>query len=187
MSWQLSLETLTVSYNFLSLFVSLDWQLNFDSGAYTSVGIQENPAEEHRYVEDNLQKLALYISSSFWSDLDKSRVFLTLWTRDQQVGGVIESYHAAFCNIHGAMFPLNKLPEGLFRLMRKFCNYDKMKVLIHHQLVTGAKVALAVAKTHNPHLDLDRIKMGSGGPRNFSKPGQTCLKCLFFGYNHYRK
>ena len=111
-------------------------------------------------MEEQLQKLSSYFSSSFWADTDKSRVLLTLRTRAKQVSGVIGSCHAAFCNIHGAMFPLNQVREGLFRLMRKFCNYDKMNVLIRHQLVAGAKVALAVAKTHNPRLDLDRIKRG---------------------------
>ena len=38
--------------------------------------------------------------------------------------------HAAFCNIYGAMFPLNKQPEGLFALVKKFSNFDKAKVLV---------------------------------------------------------
>ena len=80
--------------------------------------------------------------------------------RVQQVSGVIGSCHAAFCNIYGAMFPLNKVPNGLFGMLRKFCNYDKIRHLIRHPLIAGAKVALAVAKTHNPRLDLDKIKMG---------------------------
>ena len=58
------------------------------------------------------------------------------------------------------MYPLNKVPSGLFGMLKRFCNYDKIKHLIRHQLIAGAKVALAVAKTHIPKLDLDKIKMG---------------------------
>ena len=60
----------------------------------------------------------------------------------------------------GAIYPLNKVPNGLFGMLRKFCNYDKIRHLIRHQLIAGAKVSLAVAKTHNPRLDLDKVKMG---------------------------
>ena len=125
-------------------------------------GIQENAAEEHRHVENELQKLASYSSSSFWSNIDKSRVLLTLRTRVKQVSGVLGSCHAALCNIYNAMFPLNRQPEGLFALVKEFCNYKEAKRLVRRQLIAGAKVALAVAKTHHPRLDFDKI---AGGPR----------------------
>ena len=87
------------------------------------------------------------------------------------------------------MYPLNKVPNGLFGMLRKFCNYDKIKHLIRHQLIVGAKVALDVAKTHNPRLDLDKVKMGphsriSGRRVNmkpyYSKatPAAVALVCL---------
>ena len=46
-------------------------------------------------------------------------------------------------------------------MLRKFYNYDKIKHLIRHQLIAGAKVTLAVAKTHKPRLDLDKLKLGA--------------------------
>ena len=72
------------------------------------VGVQDNVAEENRIVEDELQRPTAYSSSSFWSNLDKSRVLLTLRTRVKQVSGVMGLCHAALCNIYGALFPLNK-------------------------------------------------------------------------------
>ena len=46
--------------------------------------------------------------------------------------------------------------------MIDFCNYKETKRLVRRQLIAGAKVALAVAKTHHPRLDFDKI---AGGPR----------------------
>ena len=82
-------------------------------------GIQNNAAEENRIVEDELQQLTACSSSSFWSNLDKSRVLLTLRTRVKQVSGVMGLCHAALCNIYGALFPLNKQPKGIFAGLRR--------------------------------------------------------------------
>ena len=93
-------------------------------------GIPNNATEENRIVEDELQRLTAYSSLSFWSNLERSRVLLTLRTRVKQVSGVLGSCHAALYNIYGAMFPLNKQPEGIFALVKKFSNFDKAKVLV---------------------------------------------------------
>lgn len=58
------------------------------------------------------------------------------------------------------MFPLNKQPEGLFALVKKFSNFNKAKVLVRRQLIGGAKVALSVAKTHYPRMDYSKIARG---------------------------
>ena len=136
-------------------------------------GIPNNAAEENRIVEDELQRLTAYSSSSFWSDLEKSRVLLTLRTRVKQVSGVLGSCHAALCNIYGAMFPLNKQPEGIFALVKKFSNFDKAKVLVRRQLVGGAKFALATAKTHYPRMDYSLI---ARGPKAAPGRQRTLLK-----------
>ena len=62
------------------------------------------------------------------------------------------------------MFPLNKQPEGIFALMKEFCGYKEAKRLVHRQLIAGAKVALAVAKTHYPRLDYSKIALGPRVP-----------------------
>ena len=76
------------------------------------------------------------------------------------MSGVIGLCHVALCNIYGTMFPLNKQPEGLFALVKKFSNFNKAKVLVRRQLVGGAKFALAVAKTHYPSMDYSKIARG---------------------------
>ena len=82
---------------------------------------------------------------------------LTLRTRVSQVVGTIGSCHAALCNIHSALLPLNKQPKGIFVLIRKFSNFDKAKVIVRRQLVAGAKVALVVTKTHYPRIEYSKI------------------------------
>ena len=47
---------------------------------YFSTGVKGNPAEEKRIVEDELEQLPACSSSSFWSNLERSRVLLTLRT-----------------------------------------------------------------------------------------------------------
>ena len=68
--------------------------------------------------------------------------------------------HAALCNIYGALFPLNKQPEGIFALAKEFSSYSKAKVLVRRQLIGGAKFALAVTKTHYPRMDYSLIARG---------------------------
>jgi hypothetical protein len=58
------------------------------------------------------------------------------------------------------MFPSNKQPEGLFALCKEFCNYVNAKILVPRQLIEGAKVALAVKKTHYPWMDYSKIAKG---------------------------
>ena len=68
--------------------------------------------------------------------------------------------HAALCNIYGALFPLNKQPEGIFDAVKRFNTFNKAKKLVRHQLIGGAKFALAVAKTHYPRMDYSLIARG---------------------------
>ena len=98
---------------------------------------------------------------------------MTLRTRVKQVSGVIGSCHAALCNVYGAMLPLNQQPDGLFALIKQFFNYDRVKTLVRRQLIAGGKVALAVAKTHHPRMDLRKLAEGpriSTGRQRVSMP-----------------
>ena len=107
MSWLPKCPPLIVSFNSLLLAPSTR---DLTTVICCAV-IQENPAEEHRFVENELKRLASSNSSSFRSNIDKSRVLLTLRTRVKQVSGVVGSCHATLCNICGAMFPLNEQPK----------------------------------------------------------------------------
>lgn len=129
-------------------------------------GIKGTLAEEKRIVEGELERLTSCSSSSFWSDLEKSKVLLTLRTRVGQVSGVIGSCHAALCNVFAALFPLNKQPEGIFALVKEFSSYSKAKKLVRHQLIAGAKLALAIAKTHYPRIDYSLVSQGPKIGRN---------------------
>ena len=160
MSWLPKCQPLIVSSQYVS-FVLLTRDL---TTVISFAVVQENPAEEHRFVESELERPASSNSSSFWSNIDKSRAFLTLRTRVKQVSGVVGSCHAALCNIYGAMFPLNKQPQGIFAFMKEFCGYKEVKRLVRRQLIAGAKVALAVAKTHYPRLDYSKIALGPRAP-----------------------
>ena len=86
---------------------------------------------------------------------------------------MVGSCHAALCNIYGAMFPLNKQPEGLFALMKEFCGYKEAKRLVRRQLIAGAKVVLAVAKTHYPHIDYSKIALGPRVPTGRQRLSMT--------------
>ena len=130
---------------------------------YFPTGVKGNPAEEKRIVEDELEQLTSCSSSSFWSNLERSIVVLTLRTRVKQMSGVVGSCHAALCNIFSALFPLNKQPEGIFALLNEFSSYNKAKKLVRHHLIGGAKFALAVAKTHYPRIDYSLIARGQIG------------------------
>ena len=62
------------------------------------------------------------------------------------------------------MFPLNEQAKGIFALMKKFCSYKEAKRLVRRRLIAGAKVALAVAKTHYPRLDYSKIALSPRVP-----------------------
>ena len=44
--------------------------------------------------------------------------------------------------------------------MKEFCGYKEAKRLVRRQLIAGANVTLAVAKTHYPRLDYNKIALG---------------------------
>ena len=48
--------------------------------------------------------------------------------------------------------------------MKELCGYKEAKRLVRCQLIAGAKVALAVAKTHYPRLDYGKIALGPRAP-----------------------
>ena len=108
----------------------------------------------------DLQELASSSSASFWSQASSARVLLTLRHRVRQVSGVMGMCHAALLNAYTAMFPLDERPHGIFGFARKFSSYEKAKLLVRRQLVGGAKVALAIAKTHYPQINYSLVVRG---------------------------
>ena len=108
----------------------------------------------------DLQELSSSSSVSFWSHASSARVLLTLRNRVRQVSGVMGMCHAALLNAYTAMFPLDERPHGIFRFARKFNSYEKAKLLVRRQLVGGAKVALAIAKTHYPQINFSPVARG---------------------------
>ena len=93
--------------------------------------------------------------------------FTCVSNRVKQVSGVMGMCHAALLNAYTAMFPLDERPHGIFGLARKFSSYEKAKLLVRRQLVGGAKVALAIAKTHYPQINFSLV---ARGPK--AAPGQ---------------
>ena len=54
--------------------------------------------------------------------------------------------------VRGAMYPLNPPLNRLSQLLRIFKSPEDLKKCVRHQLVGGAKVALAFMRVHNPSL-----------------------------------
>jgi hypothetical protein len=73
--------------------------------------------------------------------------------------------HAALMNAYTTMFPLDERPHGMFGFARKFSSYEKAKLLVRRQLVGGAKVALAIAKTHYPQINFSLVARGPKAAR----------------------
>ena len=121
--------------------------------------------DEERSVDAELQELASGSSASFWTQSGSARVLLTLRHRVRQVSGVIGTCHVALMNAYTAMFPLDERPHGIFGFARKFSSYEKAKLLVRHQLVGGAKVALAIAKTHYPQINFSLVARGPKAAR----------------------
>ena len=57
--------------------------------------------------------------------------------------------------------------------MKEFCGYKKAKRLVRRQLIAGAKVALAVAKTHHPRLDFGNVALGPRVPTGRQRLSMT--------------
>ena len=58
------------------------------------------------------------------------------------------------------MFPLDERPRGIFGLAQKFSSYEKAKLLVRPRLVGGAKVALAITKTHDLQINFSLVARG---------------------------
>ena len=124
-------------------------------------------------VNAELQELASSSSTSFWTQSGSARVLLTLRHRVRQVSGVIGACHAALMNAYTAMFPLDEHPHGIFGFARKFSSYEKAKLLVRRQLVGGAKVALAIAKTHYPQINFSLVARGPKASRGQRRVSMT--------------
>ena len=77
----------------------------------------------------------------------------SLQARVDQVGLLVESYKKALMAVRGAMYPLNPPLNRLSQLLRIFSSLEDLKKCVRHQLVGGAKFALAFMRVHNPSLN----------------------------------
>ena len=91
--------------------------------------------------------------ASFWSDRHKGFVLATLQARVNQVGSFVESCTEALTAALKAMYPLNAQPNRLSQLLKIFRSPEEMKWRVRHQLVGGAKVALAFVRVDNPNIN----------------------------------
>ena len=90
----------------------------------------------------------------------------TLQARVDQVRSFVESCKGALSAAYKAMYPLNAQPNRLSQLLRIFRSPEEMKWRVRHQLVGGAKVALAFVRVHNPTLnfrDLHKLPSTANG------------------------
>ena len=81
----------------------------------------------------------------------------TLQARVNQVCLFVESCKGALLAAYKAMYPLNAQPNRLSQLLKKFHSPEEMKWRIRHQLVGGAKVALAFVRVHNPNINFQEL------------------------------
>ena len=77
----------------------------------------------------------------------------TLQARVNQVQSFVESCRDALSIVYRAMYPLNIQPSRLSQMLRIFRSPEDMKACVRHQLIGGAKVALAFVRVHNPSLN----------------------------------
>ena len=61
--------------------------------------------------------------------------------------------------VRGAMYPLNPPFNLLSQLLRVFKSPEELKKCVRHQLIGGAKVALAFMRVHNPSLSFRDLHM----------------------------
>ena len=55
--------------------------------------------------------------------------------------------------VRGAMYPLNAQSNRLSQLLQIFGSSKDLKRCVRHQLIGGAKVALAFVRVHNTSLN----------------------------------
>ena len=68
------------------------------------------------------------------------------------------------------MYPLNIQPNHLSQLLKIFHSAENMKACVRHQLIGGAKVALAFVRVHNPSLsfqDLHKLSLTASSKVEF--------------------
>lgn len=97
--------------------------------------------------------------SSFWSNRRKGFVLASLQARVDQVKSFVESCSDALMAVRGAMYPLNPPLNRLSQLLRVFKSPEDLKKCVRHQLIGGAKVALAFMRMHNPSLSFRDLHM----------------------------
>ena len=125
-----------------------------------SVGIEPHANTEREWVES---KIAAGSGNSnaqvanFWSDGHRAFVLATLQSRVNQVAAFVESCKDALSAAFRAMYPLNTQPTRLSQFLKKIRSPEDMKWCVRHQLIGGAKVALAFVRACYPLLDYQSL------------------------------
>jgi hypothetical protein len=89
-----------------------------------------------------------------WSDSNKGDVLALLQDRVAQAGKFLESCRAALALVHQVIFPLNRQPQGLGDLMRRFENGTAVYGFVKKHLFCGAQVALSFVRVRYPEVDM---------------------------------
>ena len=122
-----------------------------------------NPVEEKRRIDDRLNSLQSFASSSagsFWSNRDKGLTVVLFQERIEQAKGLLIRCRDCLDYLHNALFPLNPCPSGLVKLMNKFKDGTRILKFIHREMVSGAWAALSWVKVHHPQVDLNLTAEG---------------------------
>ena len=124
------------------------------------VGIEPHANTERQWVDGKIAAGSGNSNpqvASFWSDRHKGFVLATLQARVNQVGSFVESCKEALTAAFKAMYPLNAQPNRLSQLLKIFRSPEDMKWCVRHQLIGGAKIALAFVRVHNPTLNFQDL------------------------------
>ena len=122
-----------------------------------------NPVEEEKRVNDRLNSLQSFASSSadsFCNDRDKGFTMALFQDRIEQTKKLLVRCRDCLDYFHNALFPLNPCPEGLVKLLERFKDGTRVLKFIHREMVSGAWSALAWVKIHHPQVDLELIADG---------------------------
>jgi hypothetical protein len=108
-------------------------------------------------VSDRLRAAAGHADPAadiLWSDSNKGAVLALLQDRVAQAGKFLESCRAALALVYKVIFPLNRQPQSLGDLMRRFENGTAVYGFLKRCLFCGAQVALSFIRVRYPAVDM---------------------------------
>ena len=154
------LESKTLFFSFFALLALVELIL---ISPFVFLVIVTNPIEEKKRVDDRLNALQSFASSSagnFWNSRDKGLTVVIFQDRVEQARKLLIRCRDCIDYFHNALFPLNPCPDGLVKLLDKFKDGSRILKFIHREMISGAWSTLSWVKDHHPQVDLDLIAEG---------------------------